>query len=190
MTVHAQTSFQPDMDAGAEQRGGARTAMFVSAACLFRGQVHAVRIRNMSRDGALLEGAELPPERARFELMRGSLHVRAKSMWTHGNQCGASLLEPVDVARWMARAVPVHQQQVDSMVHQARLAIAAGKPGPDEIVVSAGPRSGNVKTAISLLEDLEKALSEDALVVARHLDGLQSLDAALQLLRVVAGRPA
>ena len=189
MTVHAQKSFQPEANAGADQRDGTRTAMFVTAACVLGGKVHPVRIRNMSRDGALIEGADLPPERAQFELVRGSLQVRARSMWTFGAQCGATLLEPVDVARWMAKMVPAHQQQVDSMVHQARLAIAAGKQG-DETVAQAGPNGANVKAAISLLEDLETALSEDALVVARHLDRLQSLDAALQLLRVAAGRPA
>ena len=190
MTVLAQNTFEPEADSEADQRGVARTAMFVTAACVFGGQVHPVRLRNMSRDGALIEGADLPPERAQFELVRGALNVRAKSMWTHGSQCGAALLEPVDVAKWMAKAVPAHQQQVDAMVHQARLAIASGSRKESSVVAPAGPKLANLAAAISLLEDLETGLSEDELVVARHLGRLQSLDRALQLLRAAAGGPA
>lgn len=164
--------------------------MFVAAACVVLGKVQTVRIRNMSREGVLLEGTDLPHERTEFELVRGHLHVRAKSMWTYGQQCGAAFLQPVDVARWMARAVPAHQQRVDSMVHEARLAIAAGRKEPGEATARVGPKAASIEAAISLLEDLEAGLSEDGLVVARHIERLQSLDRALQLLRVACGRSA
>lgn len=182
----------PPGDAAAqpEQRSGGRTAMFVTATYVMGGRAQPVRIRNMSRDGALLEGAVLPPEEAEFDLVRGQLHVRAQSKWTQGNQCGASFSGPVDVAQWMARSAPDHQQRVDALVHEARLAIAANQPPAANAAAEPASTAANIRAAISLIEDLEEALSEDPAVVARHLDRLQSLDRALQLLRVAVGQPA
>lgn len=190
MALEAKTQIEAEFpagsDAAADQRGGSRTAMFVTATCVFGSGVHPVRIRNMSRNGALLEGATLPRERVQFDLVRGPLTVRARSMWTNGNQCGAAFLDPVDVTAWMRRQTPDHQLKVDAMVHQARLAIAAGKPAAQTVEPRPSSHVANVKAAIALLEGLEGTLAEDGLVVARHLDGLQSLDRALQLLRLAA----
>ena len=162
-----------------------RTAMFVAATAVSGDRVQPVRIRNMSRDGALLEGAVLSAPGEEFELVRAHLRVSARSMWVSGNQCGVSFKAPIDVVEWMARIAPGHQQQVDALVDQARQDIAAGRqlsPGSSNPV----SRMANIQTAIDLLEDLEGALAEDELVIARHHDKLQALDRALQLLRVAA----
>ena len=161
--------------------------MFVSATSVSGNRVQPVRIRNMSREGALLEGAVVPADGEEFELVRAHLRVSARSMWVSGNQCGVSFKAPIDVVEWMARIAPGHQQQVDSLVHQARLDIAAGR-GPSADASDAPPASNveKIHTAIALLEELEGALADDALVIARHQDQLQALDRALQLLRVAA----
>lgn len=189
MVSNANLSLSPAMPADeravADLRDCPRTAMFVAATCVSGHRVQPVRIRNMSRDGALLEGSVLPAPGDEFELVRAHLRVSVRSMWTSGNQCGVSFQATIDVVEWMARIAPGHQQQVDALVDQARRDIAAGRQLSP---VSSSPVSSlaNIQTAIDLLEDLEGALADDALVVARHHDQLQALDRALQLLRVAA----
>ena len=193
MSSKANLSLSPampeDKSADADLRVCPRTAMFVAATSVSANRVQPVRIRNMSRDGAMLEGAVLPAPGDEFELVRAHLRVSARSMWTSGNQCGVSFKAPIDVVEWMARIAPGHQQQVDALVDQARQDIAAGRQ--PESVGSSSPVSSlaNIQTAIDLLEDLEGALADDALVIARHHDQLQALDRALQLLRVAAKDP-
>ncbi len=191
MTSNAKIS--PDLDPPAETehdsdlRQGPRTAMFVTGTCISNNRVQPVRIRNMSRDGALLEGAILPAPGDQFELVRAHLRVSARSMWVSGNQCGVSFKAPIDVAEWMSRLAPSHQQQVDALVHQARQDIDVGRrPSSDPSHPPAVSNRGKIKTAITLLEELEGALADDALVIARHHDQLQALDRALQLLRIAA----
>lgn len=191
MTSNAKISLDPDLPADAKNdsdlRSGSRTAMFVTATCVSGNRVQPVRIRNMSRDGALLEGAVLPAPGEGFELVRAHLRVSARSMWASGNQCGASFKAPIDVAEWMSRLAPSHQQQVDTRVHQARQDIAAERqPSSDTCNRPAVSNREKIQTAITLLEELEGALADDALVIARHHDRLQALDRALQLLRVAA----
>ncbi|MEO7602781.1 MAG: hypothetical protein ABIS39_05895, partial [Sphingomicrobium sp.] len=116
-----------DAASGSDLRKGLRTAMLVSATSVSGHRVQPVRIRNMSRDGAMLEGAVVPAPDEEFELVRAHLRVSARSMWASGNQCGVSFKAPIDVVEWMARIAPGHQQRVDALVHQARLDIAAGR---------------------------------------------------------------
>ena len=187
MTATANPSFVPDFATDAEDlRESPRTAMFVAATAVSNNSVQPVRVRNMSRDGALLEGPALPAPGEEFELVRAHLSVSARTTWAGGNQCGVSFKAPIDVAGWMARITSAHQQQVDALVHQARLDIAAGRQQAPPTLPKPVPDLANIQTAIELLEGLEGALADDALLIARHQTQLQALDRALQLLRVVA----
>lgn len=168
---------------GEEFRNNRRTAMFVAANCLTARGRFAVRIRNMSSDGALFEGDALPRPGETFELVRAHLRVTGQAMWTEGNQCGAAFQGPIDVAAWMARQAP-GQLKVDALIQQARSDMAAGRPTRAE--TAAGPAldiAHNVELAIALLERLDGDLSHDPMVVTRHQHQLQALDRAVQLLR-------
>lgn len=83
MTSNANLKLVPVLPADAENdlelRAGPRTAMFVAATCVSFDRVQPVRVRNMSRDGALLEGAVLPGEGEAFELVRAHLRVAAQT---------------------------------------------------------------------------------------------------------------
>lgn len=161
-----------------------RTALFVAATIVMGEQVDPVRVRNMSPHGALIEGAVLPAAGHRVELVRGHLRVSATAQWTAGNQCGLVFVESVDVSEWMARMTATHQQRVDAMVHQARKDMAAGIPvsALDSSHPSPTERE-KIAAAIALLEAMEDVLADDADLVTRHADQLQSLDRVLQLLR-------
>ncbi len=190
MALNASLTLTPalpeDDNTNADLRSSPRTAMFVAATSVSGNRVQPVRIRNMSRDGALLEGAVLPAPDEEFELVRAHLRVTARSTWTIGNQCGVSFNAPIDVAEWMSRIAPSHQQQVDALVDQARQEIAAGRQTIPPGTPKSASNLANIQTAIALLEDLEGALADDALVIERHHDKLQALDRALQLLRLAA----
>jgi hypothetical protein len=80
----------------------------------------AVRVRNLSPQGALLEGSNLPAEKRNVCLKRGSLATEGQIAWSRGQQCGIRFSEPIVVAEWVERAGPVGQQRIDATVAEFR----------------------------------------------------------------------
>jgi hypothetical protein len=103
-----------------EMRGGARSNVFLSAT-LNSGNRHApVRIRNMSRAGALVDGPELPSPGTRFRLSRGHLSVLGTVAWSEQRQAGLNFESDVDVRKWTERVGHAAQQRVDAMIAAVR----------------------------------------------------------------------
>ena len=65
----------------AHQRAEVRNNMFVVAVLYGAGGSVPVRVRNMSRGGALVESADTPGEGQHVRLSRGSLSVRGHIAW-------------------------------------------------------------------------------------------------------------
>jgi hypothetical protein len=86
----------------------------------------AVRVRNLSPNGALLEGGNLPAEMRTVLLKRGSLAVAGQIAWSRGGQCGIRFSAPIEVAEWVDRAGPVGQQRIDATVAEFRNGLGAG----------------------------------------------------------------
>jgi hypothetical protein len=80
----------------------------------------AVRVRNLSPQGALLEGSNLPAEKRNVCLKRGSLASEGQIAWFGGRQCGIRFSRPIVVAEWVERAGPVGQQRIDATVAEFR----------------------------------------------------------------------
>ena len=80
----------------------------------------AVRVRNLSANGALLEGDNLPAEKRTVCLRRGSLATVGLIAWSRGRQCGIRFVEPIAVAEWVERAGPIGQQRIDATVTEFR----------------------------------------------------------------------
>lgn len=175
---------------GPNNRDVSRTAMFVAATLVIGGQPNPVRIRNMSVQGALIEGAVLPKPGDQADLVRASLRVSGKAAWTRGNQCGFSFAENVDIGEWMARTTPTHQQWVDAAVHQIRQGVDE-TPSPQTTRAGQAMASDEVrlKAAIALLEQMEETFSDVDELIQRYPEQVQSIDRVLQILRAMLFRP-
>src|SRR5437868_9655101 len=121
-----------------ELRAEPRSNIFVIATLYASGGSTPVRIRNISRMGALIEAAALPPCGEAVRLSRGSLSVAGQVVWAAGPRAGLHFTSHVAVADWLPSGQRGSGQQlVDELVHQARLGAvpqsAPAAPAPSSI---------------------------------------------------------
>lgn len=88
-------------DAGAEAPSRAsRTNLLLSASIEADGVSGPVRIRNLSENGAMLEGATLPPVGTRLVLRRLHLEISATVIWADRSRCGVRFDGLISVSGW------------------------------------------------------------------------------------------
>jgi len=88
------------------QRRSRRSPVLLTATIELGGVEHDVKLRNLSSDGALVEGGELLPECARVTFCRKELRVRSRVAWVQGKHAGIAFdtpLEPHEVLRHIPR---------------------------------------------------------------------------------------
>ncbi len=173
-----------DNTPGPEHRRELRNNLFVIATLYGADGSAPVRIRNMSRSGALVEGGVLPPVGAEVRLCRGSLGVTGNLVWLAGRRAGLHFAGAIAVAEWLPSGQRgTHQQLADEMVHQARLGIIA-----TSIASTPGPPPLNDEL-LCLSRSLERAgedLAADMDIATRHSGPLQLIDMAAQALAKLA----
>jgi len=162
----------------AESRADRRSNVFLTATLVMAGGSVAVRLRNISVRGALLDGPDLPPEGAAVDLHRGSLIAHGQIAWHTADQCGVRFDADVDVDSWSRRAGHSGQQQVDQLVElvQRPAATAAATPAP------AAPEDSLAAISADLAEACDRLAAHPDLVIACAAE-LQELDAIAQRLR-------
>ena len=162
--------------------------MFVMATIYSRAESVAVKVRDMSSGGALIEAAAVPAVGTRVRLVRGSHEAMAHVVWSRGGRAGLRFDGAVSANEWMmgARSIP-HQQRVDEMVDQARHSLGSrtSKAATTALLPSQVTASDILELKRSL-ESLAEDLCEDDSVVFRHASRLQVLDLASQLLSKLA----
>lgn len=180
----------PDADptAGlAHQRADPRSNMFVMATLYHDGTSTPVRVRNMSRGGALVEGSVLPPDQARVRLSRGSLSVRGRIVWLEDNRAGLRFDAAVEVAPWLpGGSRPSHQQRIDEMVQACRQSPGGGSEPP---APAASGQARAVRQLLDLRDTLNAVAEElagDTSIAMAHATALQRLDVAAQALDKLA----
>ena len=140
-----------------------------------------VRVRNISPNGALIEGPILPAPGARIRLARGTLHATGTLAWEAQNHAGVSFEEPIDVHAWVQRIGHPGQQRVDSAV----AAIRRGEPVRDR----GDERQGDPLTGISsALDELCERLASSKDFPPSLGEDLLKLDVIAQSLRDLARR--
>ncbi len=184
----------PEADSGFAQRAEPRSNMFVTATLHLDGRSSPVRVRNMSRTGALVEVDAIPPERSRVRLERGSLSVRGEIVWRGENRAGIRFDAAVEVGNWLpSGSRPSHQQRVDEMIQACRDAPAGGM-GP--AVVPATGQAGTIHQLADLRDTLNAVAEElagDTSIAMAHATALQKIDVAAQALgklSALLARPA
>ena len=173
------------MDERQELRAGDRTNLYLAANLHWRAGGSAVRIRNLSARGAMIEAQVLPAAGTAVELVRGALRACGSAMWTSGNRAGVRLDEPVAVREWMSTASGSAQQGVDGVVRALRAGEAPPFQPRQSADLTATP-ADDLGLACRLLDQLGNVLVSDMDVVARHGRELQSLDVVQQLLQALA----
>lgn len=111
---------ESDMQTDNDKRSEGRSNVFLDAALDSGSQSVAVRIRNLSRKGALVEGAAFPSIGARVRLLRGSLAAEGMLAWQGSRQAGINFDGQIDVDAWIRRTDHSGQQRIDGIVAALR----------------------------------------------------------------------
>lgn len=167
-----------------------RSNIFVIAT-LYTGSGSApVRVRNMSRGGALIEGALLPPVGSPVRLCRGSLNITGHVVWLEQRKAGLRFDANVVVADWLPNTKRAGQQLIDEVVHQARLGAGPGGAAPSPVSPMAGALHDELLALSASLQRAAEGLAADSVVAACHSGPLQLIDMAAQALAKLAGQSA
>ena len=172
--------------AAGDPRINARSNVFLTANLVAAGHSRPVRVRNISENGALLDGPDLPAEGSIVQLRRGGLDAAGEVAWTQRGQCGLKFDRPVAVKEWVKRVGHSGQAQVDEMIALVRRSRLA----PVETAI-ADESGGDTLEAISadLAEVCERLASLPDLVAGcpQELSCLDVLACRLQRLADTAG---
>jgi hypothetical protein len=77
-------------------RRSRRSPVLLAAAIDVAGRQLAVKLRNLSEQGALIEGDRLPEEGSTAVFERKELRRRGRVVWVHGRYAGIAFDEPLD----------------------------------------------------------------------------------------------
>jgi hypothetical protein len=165
----------------------ARSNMFVMAALYTGSGSTPVRIRNMSRSGALVEAAVLPPPGKQVRLSRGSLSVTGEVVWVDKQKAGVrfdSMTSPDDWLPGGKRSAD--QQMADEVAHQTRL--GAGSTIAAALTPAHSPQlSEELMRLHEVLMRAAEDLASNNGLSASQLIALQEIDVTAQRLANLAG---
>ena len=124
--------------AKSENRLSARTNLFVMAAICGGLGSEPVKVRNLSPNGALIEGAVLPQTGTQVRLCRADLEVGGEIVWCKDGRAGLQFGSPVVVADWLPQgSANAGQQRVDQLVQKLKTSGASSSPSsaaPSEVL--------------------------------------------------------
>jgi hypothetical protein len=104
-----------------QNRRSRRSPVLLAASVEVAGAPQAVKLRNLSEDGALIEGERLPLEGTTTFFQRNDLRLKGRVVWVHGRFAGiafARKLKPEEVLRY----VPQPRQKINSDFRRPGLA--------------------------------------------------------------------
>lgn len=107
-----------------DPRGDQRSNVFLGGILRSESTFCAVRIRNLSFKGALIDGPKLPAEGAAVHVQRGSLIAHGQIAWRRDTQAGIRFDEAISVADWVRPTGHAGQRRVDMVVAAVREDIA------------------------------------------------------------------
>lgn len=169
-------------DRASDARGEQRLSLYLAASLYCDGVSHAVKIRNISAAGALLDSTAAFTVGALVQLVRGPLIVHALVAWTTDQRCGIKFSGTIDVQRWCEPPSNPEQDRVDEIVRVVKAgAVPLPVPMPGDSPAAAEGFSTDLRRVAQLLGQLEDRLASDCIIVAQYPTELQNLDIAMQL---------
>ena len=97
-----------------QNRQSRRSPVLLAATVEVAGVATPVKLRNLSEEGALVEGDHLPLEGSTTFFERNDLRVKSRVAWVHGNLAGLSFAKPLQreqVLRNVPSPRPKHQPE-------------------------------------------------------------------------------
>ena len=82
-----------DQSVASQNRRSRRSNVLLTATIEVAGRPHSVKLRNLSAEGALLEGEQLPIEGTEVQFVRNDLSVAGRVIWASGKHAGISFNE-------------------------------------------------------------------------------------------------
>jgi hypothetical protein len=79
-----------------KSRRSRRSPVLLAAAIEVAGREVSVKLRNLSEDGALIEGDTLPAEGSTTFFDRNELRLPSRVVWVHGRYAGIAFDEPLN----------------------------------------------------------------------------------------------
>lgn len=78
-----------------QNRRSRRSNVLLAASIEASGAVNPVKLRNLSTEGALIEGRDLPVEGSEVLFRRNDLSIKGRVAWVDGNHAGVAFMEPI-----------------------------------------------------------------------------------------------
>ena len=100
-----------DESSQSQNRRTRRSNVLMSASLELSGTSLAVKLRNLSADGALVEGDKLPVEGASVLFRKGDLSMPGNVAWAKGRQAGISFAQQLNPEQ-LLRHVPAPRPRV------------------------------------------------------------------------------
>ena len=110
-----------DQSSVTPNRRSGRSPVLLSAKIDVLGAESAVLLRNLSSEGALIEGSELPPEGASTTFRRNDLTIRGTIVWVEGRFAGLAFDRQLDREE-LLRHVPKPRQRMEQQFRRPGLA--------------------------------------------------------------------
>lgn len=153
--------------------------MFIVATLSFGRTSTAVRVRNLSATGALVESADVPPIGTEIVLRRGTLEAFGNVIWAGSGKAGLAFREPLAVSGWLPEKGPKRPAERD------RVAVESTPPARDE-ALSTATLLLELSAVQAQLGQFGGQLARDTVPVAKYAD-VQLLAAAEQrIARIIA----
>jgi hypothetical protein len=190
------SAYAPILSAGNQERAP-RKNLLLAATIEADGLKVPVRIRNLSEGGAMLDGSVLPRPCTQLVLRRSEIEVEARVVWQSQGKCGVSFgSSAITVDEWVSgtRVATFNGQRGQARVDAIQEAVRSGAALPTEAPAASGaPGLADLGERLveeifqvrRLLDGLGEHLVEDPHVIAEHLEVLQNLDRASQILEHV-----
>jgi hypothetical protein len=105
----------------AQNRRSRRSPVLLAASVEVAGAPQAVKLRNLSEDGALIEGERLPLEGTTTFFQRNDLRVKGRVVWVHGRFAGIAFARQLK-SEEVLRYVPQPKQKINSDFRRPGLA--------------------------------------------------------------------
>ena len=159
-----------------------RTHLFLVATLYAGSASMAVRVRNLSPTGALVEAQQLPTAGSAIMLRRGLLEASGKVAWVRAGRAGLSFATPVTVSAWLPTKEAARQAKVDQIAFGVKNAGPVGTAlvsVADPVFMSPEAAIADLIRLRAELDHMGDLLAHDMAVVANHPE-IQLFDSAGQ----------
>jgi hypothetical protein len=141
-----------------------------------------VRIRNISKGGALIDGTSLPGEGSRISLRRAHLSVEGEVAWQADDLRGIRFRNEIDVGEWVSLKGHAGQQRIDQTIAAIRRAEHA------ETMPEPAPAFDSIDSIASALEQICERLASSPELSDEVADEILRLDSITIALRRIQQR--